>query len=223
MMIANTASICNHSNYHIRLYSWHTSLHAAIHMVLFFLRELSTSWNMWADSETQIVLVCMGCHSFYSEHLIKFSLHKQQHEFTQWSHPISYIYVPFYQDINTALTSLTTFFYLNNSTFSTLIARFYFFVFFVVCLFFRGGFVCCVLLFVMSFFLSYFSLFCFALSFLIKHTYSISYLNKILYSKILHFLLFYYYLFICYYYVYFLLIKQNIKNMIWYYIIHLIN
>ncbi len=46
---------------------------------------------------------------------------------------------------------------------------------------------CCVLLFVMSFFLSYFSLFCFALSFLIKHTYYIFYLNKILYSKILHF------------------------------------
>ncbi len=96
MMIANTASICNHSNDHIRLYSWHTSLHAATHMVLFFLRELSTSWNMWADSETQIVLVCnMGCHSFYSEHLIKFSMHKQQDEFTQWIHPISYIYVPF--------------------------------------------------------------------------------------------------------------------------------
>ncbi len=100
MMIANTASICNHLNYHIRLYSWHTSQHAAIHMVLFFIRwTLSTSWNMWAE---KLRLFCLHGVSFLPFwHLIKLSMNKQQEEFTQWSHPISNIYFPFfYQGVN---------------------------------------------------------------------------------------------------------------------------
>lgn len=98
MMIANTASICNHLNYHIRLYSWHTLHCATIHMVLFFmLWTLPTNWNMWTDSE-QRHSDCSDLHeshSFHSDHLIKFSMHKQQKEFTQWSHPISVTYIFF--------------------------------------------------------------------------------------------------------------------------------
>lgn len=82
MMTANTASICNHLNYHIRLYSWHTLRRATIHMVSFSLGEPGLLTEI-CERRLSDCSDLHECHSFLSQHLIKFSMHKQQEEFTQ--------------------------------------------------------------------------------------------------------------------------------------------